>query len=260
MTDYNSLVQEDADEAIALLDELFQKAANGDASNLREWVRLLQALYEAEEFDLFTEALEELPEDCPPGLISILLSLNVSQPAFVGEAVAVLGGHPSLANEELLQLILMREEPYEADDDQYNASKSGRASVAECPNASETMLLELAADTRWEIRYRVAMNPALTQTIQDMLLRTESSADESQMGKYILAALAVNRNASQSTLEKLAVDGSPFVRESVALRAGLSEEVKNALLRSGTTEGTRSYGGLIWWDTRGVHWMADLTP
>lgn len=260
-SDYQSLVQEDADGALSLLDEYLAEAADGASSRLVDWVRLLHAFYSAEEYDIFIDALEDLPEDCPPGLVSVLLSLHESEPEFVNEAVAVIGGHQCLTEVELQQLMSMREEPNVGDSDEFNASKSGRASVAECPNSTEGMLLELAADPRWEIRYRVAMNAAITQPVQDALVTATSIADDDGMGDYVLAALAVNRKTSQPVLELLAANASPMVREAVALRDGLPVRVATALLDSGTTSGARPSGQrLVWWDTsRSARWMANLS-
>jgi hypothetical protein len=194
---------------------------------LVDWVQLLHAFYSEEEYDIFSDALEDLPEDCPPGLVSALLSLHESEPEFVNEAVAVIGGHQCLTEVELRQLMTMREEPNEADNDAFNASKSGRASVAECANSTEGMLLELAADPRWEIRYRVAMNVAITQPVQETLLTAASTADDDGMGDYVLAALAVNRKTSQPVLELLAASASPMVRQAVALRVEVPDSSGN---------------------------------
>jgi hypothetical protein len=79
------------------------------------------------------------------------------------------------------------------------------------------------------------------------------------MGDYVLAALAVNRKTSQPVLEPLAASASPMVRQAVALRAEVPDSVATALLNSGTIAGARPSGRLVWWDTRDVRWMADLT-
>ena len=258
MTNYKNLVQEDPEAAVELLDTYLQEAAEGEPSRLTECARLLRELYNSEdESDYALDWMEELPRDCPKGLVTAIIALGDDE--FATDAVAIIGGHPCLSEAELEQLMSMDEEPWAGTSDPFHASKSGRASVAQCINATEDMLLELSREPSEDIRYRVAMNPSISEAVQDSLIRANEAHGDQVMNDYILAALALNRATSPSVLKRLAESPVPLVRGCLALRRDLPDEVREELPQASDDSPGLSTSDFLWWGgDLGSEWMADL--
>jgi hypothetical protein len=256
MDDYAGLVKDDPEEAAELLDEWLEEVADGEVSRLEDCARLLRALYmDDEASDLAVEWLEELPNDCPPGLMSAVLALDDRD--FANQCAAIIGGHASLTEEELRQFMSMNTAPWSGDSDEYNASKSGRASVTECRNATMEMLLELANDPQDAIRYRVAMNPSITAEVQQALLTASASQGGGLLADYALGALALNRAATELTIQSLAQHQSALIRACVSLRDDLPESLREAREDGNAVSSALPVGRLVWWNLRGRDWMTD---
>lgn len=246
MRDISSLLEQDPETVLEFFSTRLADSKD-DGTGSRDCALLLLAFFEADDFDSIYDLVEEMPEDCPSGLIGAVLAVGSDNPDFVDEVVAAIGGHPSLNVEELGAMMLLANEPNDADSDQYNRSRSGRASVSECPNATQDMLCELASDTVFEIRYRVALNHSLPLPAQELLLEGCEEQEDAIYTELIRAALAVNPATDASVLSRLANLDSQMVRACLRNRHDLPGDA--ATLLAGRDDSGYEFPThrLIWW-------------
>ena len=246
MQDFSSLVEQDPDEVLEFFAERLA-ASRDDATASRDCALLLLAFYEADDFDSIYDLVEEMPEDCPPGLIGAVLSVGADSPDFVDEVVAAIGGHPSISVGELAAMMLLTNEPNGLDSHEYIRTRSGRASVAECPNATPDMLLELAGDDLFEIRYRAALNHSLPLPAQELLLAPKAEQEDESNSELIQAALAVNPATEPSILSRLASVDSQMVRACLRKRNNLPDDAEAVLTSHDDSGYELPTHRLVWW-------------
>lgn len=251
MQDFSSLVEQDPEVVLEFFAERLA-ASRDDATASRDCALVLLAFFEADDFDSIYDLVEEMPDDCPSGLIGAVLSVGADIPDFVDEVAAAIGGHPSIAVDELAAMMLLRNEPNGFDAHEYIRTRSGRASVAECHNATPDMLIELAGDDLFEIRYRVALNHSLPLPAQELLLgvpeKEAASSFDADLAELIWAALAVNPATEPSILSRLASVDSRMVRACLRKRDDLPSDALAILAGHDDTGYELPTTRLIWWN------------
>jgi hypothetical protein len=85
--------------------------------------------------------------------------------------------------------------------------------------------LDLAKDEKWEIRYRVALNPAATSDILNSLLSATYDKGYEDLAEFIEATVALHKNTSSSALQKLANSANEVIRTAVACNPNTPSEI-----------------------------------
>ena len=199
------------------LEELYDSILEGNQAAISKTVSALLDLWNDEDFEsveIFAE--ETLTEDVPKKFISKILSLSDEHLEFVEDFLASIDGKTIVDKADFPSLMEFTKSSRECDNEEFNASRSGRASIALNPECPPKILLELAGDERWEIRYRVALNPSSTSEILEVLLDGSYPEYLEDLADFIQATVALHKNSSGALLGKLAASENPIVRTAVA--------------------------------------------
>jgi hypothetical protein len=199
------------------LEELYDSILEGNQAAISKTVSALLDLWNDEDFEsveIFAE--ETLTEDVPKKFISKILSLSDEHLEFVEDFLASIDGKTIVDKADFPSLMEFTKSSRECDNEEFNASRSGRASIALNPECPPKILLELAGDERWEIRYRVALNPSSTSEILEVLLDGSYPEYLEDLADFIEATVALHKNSSGALLGKLAASENPIVRTAVA--------------------------------------------
>ena len=199
------------------LEELYDAILEGEKSAIKKTVKALLAFWEDEDFDsveIFAE--ETLTSDAPKKFLSEILLHSESYPDFVEDFVASIDEKTIVSESDFPRLMEMTRSSREQDNEEFNASRCGRASVAMNPECPPKLLLDLAKDEKWEIRYRVALNPASSSEILEALVGGSYPEYLEDLADFIEATVALHKNSSEALLAKLAVSDNPIVRTAVA--------------------------------------------
>lgn len=87
-------------------------------------------------------------------------------------------------------------DPYCMDGDLYNGSRTSKSGVAANFSTPPEILDTLSKDPEWTIRWRVALNTSSSPTTLENL-----SKEQSEYSEIVVAAVAINQNASLETLK-----------------------------------------------------------
>lgn len=205
------------------LDELFESMLKGDSSAIAKSVEVLVQYWDQEDWEsieIFAE--ETLTDETPSELVSMILELREDRLDLVEVFVASLDGKRIIAKTDFAILMDIAGAPREGDNEEFNASRSGRASIALNPDCPREILADLARDDKWEIRYRVALNSSTTSDILDSLLLGRYEKGFEDLAEFIEATVALHKNSSEEVLEKLAGSENPIVRTAVACNPNAS--------------------------------------
>ena len=260
---YIQLLEDDPDHAYELLTQWQTEISAGDLLNSENVIELLRDLLQVEDLDAIVEFCEELSEETPSHFISMVLDSTVASDELKNEfASNIRGSRLNLEEPELLKLLNYDEFINEYDSDNYNASKSGISTVAECRTTPINILTTLATSKLWQIRYRVSMNPTSNSQILDLIAKSRDQSDEWEeiIGEDIRASVAANRTTSSETLAFLSTDSSSLVRTIVTANpATRSEDVQKAkeLGIDKRPLPTQLSTSILWWDTQGNHWKIE---
>ena len=258
---YIQLLEDDPDQAYELLTQWQTEISGGDLMNSENVIELLGDLMQAQDFDAIVEFCEELGPDTPSQFISMVLDSTIINSELKNEfASNISGANLSLAEPALIELMKYVDCPNENDSDNYNASKSGVSTVAECRSTPVNMLATLARSKLWSIRYRVSMNSASSADILDVIAKSKDESEEWEeiMGEVIRASVAANRNTSIETLEFLSTDSSSLVRTVVTANPlTKSEDVKKAQELGIDKLPLKLSSAILWWDTQRTEWKID---
>lgn len=255
------LLEDDPDQAYELLTQWQAEISDGDLTNSENVIELLGDLLQAEDFDAIVEFCEELGPDTPSQFISMVLDSRIISSELKNEFVSnISGSNLSLADPVLIELMKYEDCPNENDSDNYNASKSGVSTVAECRTTPISILTTLATSKLWQIRYRVSMNPTSNSEILDLIAKSKDESEEWEeiMGEVIRASVAANRNISTETLAFLATDSSSLVRTVVTVNPLTKpEDVQKAQELGIDKLPLRLSSAILWWDTQGTDWKIE---
>ena len=257
---YIQLLEDDPDQAYELLTQWQTEISDGDLTNSENLIELLGDLMQVEDLDAIVEFCEELGPDTPSQFISMVLDSKMASDNLKNEfASNISGAGLNLAEPVLLKLMNYDEFINVYDSDNYNASKSGVSTVAECRTTPINILATLATSKLWQIRYRVSMNPSSNSEILDLIAksRDESQEWEEMIGEEIRASVAANRNASPETLALLSTDSSSLVRTIVTANPLTKLEDVQKAKELGIDKlplPSRLSASILWWDTQGTDW------
>jgi hypothetical protein len=208
------------------LEELYDSILDGEQGAIKKTVTALLNLWKEEDFEsveIFAE--ETLGDETPKALISEILSKLDKHSDFVEDFVACIDGRAIVNQEDFPRLVKMKRSTREHDNEEFNASRCGRASAALNPECPPKLLLDLAKDEKWEIRYRVALNPSATSDILNSLLSGSYEKGFEDLAEFIEATVALHKNTSSSTLEELANSENEVIRTAVSCNPNTPSEV-----------------------------------
>jgi hypothetical protein len=208
------------------LDELYDSILDGEQGAIKKTVTVLLNLWKEEDFEsieIFAE--ETLGDETPKALISEILSKSDKHSDFVEDFVACIDGRAIVNQEDFSRLVKMKRSTREHDNEEFNASRCGRASAALNPECPPKLLLDLAQDEKWEIRYRVALNPSATSDILNSLSSGSYEKGYEYLAEFIEATVALHKNTSSSTLEELASSENEVIRTAVACNPNAPSEI-----------------------------------
>jgi hypothetical protein len=208
------------------LEELYDSILEGNQAAISKTVSALLDLWNDDDFEsveIFAE--ETLTEDVPKKFISKILAQSDEHLEFVEDFVASIDGKPIVDKADFPILLEYTTSSRESDNEEFNASRSGRASVAMNPECPPELLLNLAKDEKWEIRYRVALNPASNSEVLSSLLNGVYPPMLEFLSEYLEATVALHKNTSSSTLEELANSENEVIRTAVACNPNTPSEI-----------------------------------
>jgi hypothetical protein len=208
------------------LEELYDSILEGDQAAISKTVSALLDLWNDDDFEsveIFAE--ETLTEDVPKKFISKILAQSDEHLEFVQDFVASIDGKPIVDKADFPILMDYTTSSRESDNEEFNASRSGRASVAMNPECPPELLLNLAKDEKWEIRYRVALNPASNSEVLSSLLKGVYPPMLEFLSEYLETTVALHKNTSSSTLEALAISENEVIRTAVACNPNTPSEI-----------------------------------
>ena len=258
---------------MADLESLYQSILDGVPLSIDNTVTALKELWVDEDWESVEVFAEEiLSDETPKQFISAVLLKQSELPGFVEDFVASIDGKRIVDVKDFPKLYELTKSSRFGDSDEFNSSRSGRASIALNPECPSPILLRLASDSEWEIRYRVALNPSSSAEVLGLILQGNYPDGLEFLGEYIQATVALHKNASEQILLELANSVSEVVRSAVVCNPNSSAEilalanikgVKPSLInvpefnsRTPAFRQTR----LCWWDIHEPVWtLADLS-
>ena len=243
--DWGKLDDSEADELNELFEENFESYLSGDSKALQSCLQNLKSLLDVES-DYFEEILEELPEETPTSFVKAVLDFGDDEDDFVVNVLSVLPKYLKIDDSDLRRMMTLTEEPH-AGGDEFIDSQCGRATVAINVHTSEDLLLELAGDKRWEIRFRVALHPKITREIALQIIESKEYDGIPELESDVLTGLATNPNLDLQTLELLANHPERVVRTAVKLNPSTPDNLKKLTEELGTDAELPSTR-LSWWE------------
>ncbi len=208
------------------LDKILTSLMTGDPASISQAVEDLIRFWEDENFESVEIFVEEYLTDQTPKafLTNILSKIDVMQD-FVEDIAAAIDGKTIVGSEDFHKMFELVESSRSSDSDEFNSSRSGRASIALNPETPIELLKILAVDERWEIRYRVALNPASTREILALLPTISYPEGLEFLSEFIEATVALHKNASEELLLQMASSENPIVRTAAACNPNASDQV-----------------------------------
>ena len=208
------------------LDNVLTLVMKGDPASITQAVDDLVRFWEDEDFESVEIFVEEyLTDQAPKAFLTNILSKIVAMPDFVEDIAAAIDGKTIIDSKDFHKMMELVESSRSSDSDEFNASRSGRASIALNPDTPSELLKILALDERWEIRYRVALNPASTNEILALLPTSSYPEGLEFLSEFIEATVALHKNSSQDLLLHLASSENPIVRTAAACNPNASDLV-----------------------------------
>jgi hypothetical protein len=208
------------------LEELYDSVLEGNQAAISKTVSALLDLWNDDDFESVEIFAEEiLTDEVPKKFISKILAQSDEHLEFVEDFVASIDGKPIVDKTDFPILMEYTTSSRESDNEEFNASRSGRASIALNPECPPELLLNLAKDEKWEIRYRVSLNPSATSDILNSLLSGSYEKGYEDLAVFIEATVALHKNTSSSTLEELANSENEVIRTAVACNPNTPSEI-----------------------------------
>jgi hypothetical protein len=241
------------------LEELFESMVEGETSASSKIIKHLKKLWDEEEFEeieIFAE--EVLTDETPKDFIAKILKERTSNPEFVEDFVASIDGKRIVQEEDFPTLIEFTTCSRESDNEEFNASRSGRASAALNPDCPLDLLSKLAEDEKWEIRYRVALNPSSTSDLLNLILKGSYPAGLEFLSEFLETTIALHKNADTELLKRLANSENQTVRTGVACNPSASAEVVKYAKSVGIGPELVGDSRLCWWFADSAWTLADL--
>ena len=230
------------------LEELFESMREGETSAISKVVKQLKQLWDEEEWeDIEIFAEEILTEETPKNFITKVLKERTSNPDFVADFVASIDGKRIVHAKDFSTLMEFSTSSREGDNEEFNASRCGRASAALNPDCPLKLLAALALDERWEIRYRVALNPSATTEILASIIGGSYPDRLDFLSEFLETTIALHKNADAALLEKLAQSENQAVRTAVACNPNASPEVVQQAKSLGVDLKIVGNTRLCWW-------------
>jgi hypothetical protein len=245
----------------------------GESSSISEAVEMLVELWQQEDFESVEIFAEEiLTDETPKSFLTKILTKIEELPDFVEDFVAAIDGKRLVDLNDFQTMMSLNNSSRSADSDEFNASRSGRSSASLNSDCPEKQLAILAQDERWEIRYRVALNPSATSEILESILTCSYPEGLEFLSEHLEGTIALHKNSSDKLLSKLVLSESEIVRTAVACNPIASASVKEKAKLKGVNpdlvnfpEFGRSKSGfretsLCWWFEDTPSWtLADLS-
>ena len=255
------------------LEEIFESILKGDSSSIFQAVEMLVQLWAEEDFESVEIFAEEiLDENTPKSFLTQILTKKEEMPDFVEDFVAAIDGKRIVDLNDFQTLMKLDNSSRSSDSDEFNASRSGRSSASLNSDCPENQLAILAQDERWEIRYRIALNPSTTSEILESILTCSYPEGLEFLSEHLEATIALHKNSSENLLSKLASSESEIVRTAVACNPNSSTSINEEARLKGVDpslinfpEFGRSKSGfretrLCWWFEDTPSWtVADLS-
>lgn len=255
------------------LESLYQSMLDGVPLSIDRTVTALKELWLEEDWEsveIFAEDI--LTDETPKEFLSVVLQELLEMPEFVEDLVASIDGKRIVSEKDFFILYELKKSSRFGDSDEFNSSRSGRASIALNPETPTPILLKLASDSEWEIRYRVTLNPSSSTEVLGLALQGDYPDNSEFLDEYIEATIALHKNTSEAILMSLANSEKEVVRSAVACNPNSTVEVVDLAKSKGVnfslinipefnmgTPGFRQTR-LCWWDIHKPEWtLADLS-
>jgi hypothetical protein len=177
---------------------------------------------------------------------------------FVADVVASIDGKRIVHPKDFPIMMEFTTSTREGDSEEFNATRSGRASVALNPDCPLDILATLAKDEMWEIRYRVALNPSATTEILASIIDGSYPDSLEFLSEFLEATIALHKNSDASLLEKLASSENQAVRTAVACNPNASSQVVQQAKALGVSPKLINDTRLYWWFGNSDWTLADL--
>jgi hypothetical protein len=241
------------------LEELFESMLEGETAAISKVVKQLKYLWDEEEWeDIEIFAEEILTDETPKNFITKVLKERTSNPDFVADFVASIDGKRIVHAKDFPTLMEFTTSSRESDSDEFNASRCGRASAAMNPDCPPKLLSALALDERWEIRYRVALNPSATTKVLGSIVGGSYPDGLEFLSEFLETTIALHKNADAALLEKLAQSENQAVRTAVACNPNASLEVVQQAKSLGVDLMIVGNTRLCWWFGDSAWTLANL--
>jgi hypothetical protein len=199
------------------LEKILSSVMKGDSPSISRAVEDLIVMWEDEDFESVEVFVEEfLTDQTPKAFLTKVLSKIDVMPEFVEDVIAAIDGKTIIDSEDFPKIMELVDSSRSSDSEEFNASRSGRASIALNPESPNNILKILAVDERWEIRYRVALNPSSTSEVLELLPTCSYPKGLDFLSEFIEATIALHKNSSQELLSELASSENIIVRTAVA--------------------------------------------
>ena len=255
------------------LEELYRSMIAGVPLSIDKAVTALKELWAEEDWESVEIFAEEiLSDETPKEFISAVLQDLPKMPQFVEDLVASIDGKRIVGEEDFPNLYELTKSSRFGDSDEFNSSRSGRASIALNPDCPFHILLRLATDSEWEIRYRVTLNPSSSAEVLALVLQGDYPDGLEFLEEYIQATIALHKNASEDTLTSLANSVNEVVRSAVVCNPNSTVEIIELAKNKGVdlslinvpefSRGTPAFRQtrLCWWDIHEPVWtLADIS-
>jgi hypothetical protein len=216
------------------LEEIFETIMKAQPSFISQAVDMLSELWLQDDFEAVEIFAEEiLTDETPKEFLTQILGKRGEMPDFVENFVAAIDGKRIVDLNDFDVLINLENTPRSPDIDEFNASRSGRSSASLNRDCPEKQLAILARDERWEVRYRVALNPSATSEILESILTGSYPESLEFLSDYLEVTIALHKNSSDKLLTKLASSESAIVRTAVACNPITSTSVKETAISKG---------------------------
>jgi|LakMenEpi03Aug12_release.lakeMendotaPanAssembly.Ray.scaffolds.fasta_scaffold111132_3 hypothetical protein len=241
------------------LEELFESMREGESSAISKVVKQLKLLWDDEEWeDIEIFAEEILTDETPKDFITKVLEVRSSDADFVADVVASIDGKRIVHPKDFPIMMEFTTSTREGDNEEFNATRSGRASAALNPDCPPELLATLAKDEMWEIRYRVALNPSATTEILASIIGGSYPDRLDFLSEFLETTVALHKNSDASLLEKLAISENQAVRTAVACNPNASPQMVQQAKALGVSPKFLNDTRLYWWFGDSDWTLADL--
>jgi hypothetical protein len=232
-------------------DELLDEVCNGNKEIFPQFIDALKEAY-LDDYDSF-QLIEDLPDDLDKDFLDLVLAEASENKEFTEAVFALVGNKKIMSKNAMNAAFEMLFRPNEGDNDDYNISKCGKASLALNPEATKELMQKLSNENDWTLIYRLVMNESLGADILERL-SNELVLDDDIVDDLILASIAMHRNTPLNVLENLAKSSSNLVKSSILLNLNTPKTLLQQLESEIDFKNIEGFGSLNWWDTPTSNW------